>query len=162
MKTWIIAVALGIALSAAVASGASAQAGSTGGTIGKQDKSTSGGGQEQSEPQGRRAKPSGHSEERQGLPQTVRLSESSIGGSYSITLHHTGGNAYEGTWNVGIVSRMTINMTNATMVVVRHDVSNPIGVLHSTTYSGTRAGNSASGSFVNHTVGVTGTWEATW
>lgn len=161
MKTLIITV-LSIALAAAGASVALAQAGSTGGTIGKQDKSASGGGQEQSEPQGHRAKPSGHSEERQGLPQTIRLSENSIGGSNSITLHHSGGSTYEGTWNVGIVSRMTINMTNATMVVVRHDVSNPLGSLYSSTYSGTRAGNSASGSFVNHTVGVTGTWEATW
>jgi hypothetical protein len=162
MRTWIIAAILGIALSAAGASGAFAQAGSTGGTVGKQDKAVSGGGEEQGEPQGRRAKPPIHSEEKQGLPQTVHLSESSIGGGYSINLHHNGGSAYEGTWNVGIVSRMTINMTNTTMVVVRHDVSNPIGPLYSSTYSGTRAGNSASGSFVNHTNGITGTWQASW
>jgi hypothetical protein len=43
MKTWIIAVALGVALLAAGASGAFAQAGSTGGTVGKQDKAVSGG-----------------------------------------------------------------------------------------------------------------------
>ena len=49
MKTWIIATTLGIALSAAGASGAFAQAGSTGGTIGKQDKSVSGG-EEKAEP----------------------------------------------------------------------------------------------------------------
>ncbi len=42
MKTWIIAAALGIALSAAGASSAFAQAGSTGGTLGKTDKSISG------------------------------------------------------------------------------------------------------------------------
>jgi hypothetical protein len=42
MKTWIIAVALSIALSAAGASGAVAQAGSTGGTLGNTDKSISG------------------------------------------------------------------------------------------------------------------------
>ena len=162
MKTWMIAVALSIVLPAAGASSAFAQAGSTGGTVGRQDKSVSGGGEEQSAPQGRSAKPLGHSPERQGLPQTVRFSESSIGGNHSITLRHTGGNAYEGTWEVGIVSRMTISMTSATMVVVRHDVSNPGGPLHSTTYSGTRAGNSASGSFVNHTVGITGTWQASW
>jgi hypothetical protein len=162
MKTWIIVAAFGIVLSSAAASGAFAQAGSTGGTISKQDKSTSGGGEEQRKPQGSRAKTSGHSGETQGLPQTIRLSESSIGGSYSITLRHTGGNAYEGTWNVGILSRMTISMTNTTMVIVRHDVSNPTGPLYSSTYSGVRAGNSASGSFLNHNVGVTGTWEASW
>jgi hypothetical protein len=41
MKTWIIAGTLVIALSAAGASGAFAQAGSTGGTLGKTDKGTS-------------------------------------------------------------------------------------------------------------------------
>jgi hypothetical protein len=134
-----------------------AQAGSTGGTIGKQDKSISGGGEERREPQGSRAKPSGHrSGERQGLPQTIRLSESSIAGNYSITLRHTGSNAYEGRWNVGIVSRMTISMTNATMVIERHDVSNPSGPLYSATYTGVRAGNFASGRYLN------GTWQASW
>ncbi len=49
MKMWIIGAALGIVLSAATASGAFAQAGSTGGTIGKQDKAVSGG-QEQTSP----------------------------------------------------------------------------------------------------------------
>jgi hypothetical protein len=48
MKTWIIATALGVAFSAAGASGAFAQAGSTGGTIGKTDKSVSGGEEETS------------------------------------------------------------------------------------------------------------------
>jgi hypothetical protein len=42
MKTWIIAVPLGIALSAAGAFAAFAQAGSTGGTLGNTDKSISG------------------------------------------------------------------------------------------------------------------------
>lgn len=51
MKTWIIAAILGIALSLAAVSGAFAQAGSTGGTIGKPDKSFTGA-KEQSEPSG--------------------------------------------------------------------------------------------------------------
>ena len=42
MKRWIVAAALSITLSLAGASGASAQAGSTGGTVGQQDKSISG------------------------------------------------------------------------------------------------------------------------
>jgi hypothetical protein len=42
MKTWIIRPAVCIALSAVGISGAFAQAGSTGGTVGKQDKSVSG------------------------------------------------------------------------------------------------------------------------
>jgi hypothetical protein len=43
MKTWIIAAALGVALAAAGAAGVFAQAGSTGGTVGKPEKSISGG-----------------------------------------------------------------------------------------------------------------------
>jgi hypothetical protein len=42
MKIWIIAMSLSIALSASAASGAFAQAGSTGGTLGNTDKSISG------------------------------------------------------------------------------------------------------------------------
>jgi hypothetical protein len=42
MKTWIIAMPLAVALSAVGASGAFAQAGSTGGTLGNTDKSISG------------------------------------------------------------------------------------------------------------------------
>jgi hypothetical protein len=62
MKTWIIAAALSVALSAAGASGAFAQAGSTGGTIGKTDKSVSGGEEaahprESAEPDSRPTKP---------------------------------------------------------------------------------------------------------
>jgi hypothetical protein len=53
MKMWIIGAAVGVALSAAGTSSAFAQAGSTGGTVGKSDKSTSGEGQ-QSEPEPRR------------------------------------------------------------------------------------------------------------
>ena len=54
MKKWIILVPLGIALSATGASGAFAQAGSTGGTIGKTDKSISG---DREEPRHERAEP---------------------------------------------------------------------------------------------------------
>ena len=55
MKTWIIALAMGIALSAAGASGTFAQAGSTGGTVGKQDKSVSG--EQKEQPEERRVAP---------------------------------------------------------------------------------------------------------
>ena len=54
MKVWIIAAALGIALSAAGTSGAFAQAGSAGGTIGKSDKSISGGREEHQRSRGQR------------------------------------------------------------------------------------------------------------
>jgi hypothetical protein len=156
MKTWIIAVFLGIALSAAGASGAFAQAGSTGGTVGKQDKSVSGG-EEQTEI--RRPNHSSAPAASQVLPGTIQFSEHGAVGHYSATLRHVGGNEYEATWNIAVTSRMTVRMTKDSMTVQRRDTSNPYG-LASGTYFGTRTGNSASGSFsigINH-----GTWDASW
>jgi hypothetical protein len=53
MKTWMIAAALAISFPALGASGAFAQAGSTGGTLGNTDKSISGERQEPQEPKSR-------------------------------------------------------------------------------------------------------------
>ena len=150
-------------LAFANASSALAQAGSTGGTVGKQDKSISGG-EERTEPSGG-TRHSGHSttqrlDERQALPQRIRL----IQGSYSATLRHLGGNAYQATWNgQGGVSRMTVTMTTVSMIIQRQDTSNP-GLLWSVTYSGTRTGNAASGTFTTHSPinGAQGPWEASW
>jgi hypothetical protein len=150
-------------LAFANASSALAQAGSTGGTVGKQDKSISGG-EERTEPSGG-TRHSGHSttqrlDERQALPQRIRL----IQGSYSATLRHLGGNAYQATWNgQGGVSRMTVTMTTVSMIIQRQDTSNP-GLLWSVTYSGTRTGNTASGTFntTSPINGARGPWEASW
>jgi hypothetical protein len=144
------------------ASSALAQAGSTGGTIGKQDKSISGD-EQQSEPSG--ARRPGRSttqrpDERQALPQRIRF----IQGSYSATLRHLGGNAYQGTWEGGeLVSRMTVTMTAASITIRRKDISGS-GLLWSVTYTGTRTGNTASGTFITAgpISGAQGSWEASW
>jgi hypothetical protein len=138
------------------------QPGSTGGTIGKTDKSISGS-EQKSEPSGGARHPE-HSktqspDERQTLPQRIRL----IQGSYSATLRHLGGNAYQATWNDQGVSRMTVTMTTVSMTIQRQDVSGT-GPLWSVTYSGTRTGNTASGTFntTNPINGAQGPWEASW
>ena len=139
-----------------------AQAGSTGGIIGKQDKSLSGG-EQPDEPSGGPRHPE-HSttqspDKRQTLPQRIRL----IQGSYSATLRHLGGNAYQATWNDQGVSRMTVTITKASMTIQRQDVSGT-GPLWSVTYSGTITGNTASGTFntTNPINGAQGPWEASW
>jgi hypothetical protein len=63
MKRWIITAALGIALWASLASGAFAQAGSTGGTLGNTDKSISG---------ERREEPPTHQKSREREPPAAR------------------------------------------------------------------------------------------
>jgi hypothetical protein len=138
------------------------QPGSTGGTIGKTGKSSSGG-EEQTEisrPTQRSAAPASRdATDRQKLPGTIRFSEQGALGNYSATLRHVGGNEYEAAWNVAVASRMTVRMTKDSMTVQRRDTSNAAG-LASGTYSGTRTGDSASGSFsigINH-----GTWNASW
>jgi hypothetical protein len=162
MKTWIIAAGLGIALSTAGATGAFAQAGSTGGTIGQTNKSVSGG-EDQTEIR-RPTRPSTPpasqgAKDWQTLPGTIQFNEHGALGSYSATLRRVGGSEYEATWNVAVTSRMTVRMTKDSMTFQRRDTSNAWG-LASGAYVGTRTGNSASGSFsigVNH-----GTWDASW
>jgi hypothetical protein len=158
---------IGIAISAALAifatpNAAFAQAGSTGGAIGKQDKSISGG-DEQSEPSGSARHPRRstiqYPDEGQILPQRIRL----IQGSYSATLRHLGGNAYQAMWNDRGVSRMTVTMTTVSITIQRQDISGT-GPLWSVTYSGTRTGNTASGSYntTSPINGAQGPWEASW
>jgi hypothetical protein len=71
MKTWIIAAALGIALSGAGASGALAQAGSTGITLGNTDKSIS----------GDREEPRPHPGSKVSVPSSAHMSEPPVGSS---------------------------------------------------------------------------------
>jgi hypothetical protein len=141
-----------------------AQAGSTGGTLGKTDKSASGG-EEQAAPL--RHAPRHVSEgstTKQGLPPVFQLTEHGLVGTYSVTLRHVGGSTYQGTWGTSgeLSTQMTVTMTPTTMVVQRRDTKNSTGgPLYVSTYSGTRAGHSASGTF-HHTNGYEGTWEASW
>jgi hypothetical protein len=140
-----------------------AQAGSTGGMIGKQDKSVSGD-KEPAERQG----PNSDKPERptsravnsiSALPSVIRLNEHSIA-NFSITLKKTGGNTYRGTWNHGYVSTFTVtSFTRDSLNMVRQDDA-AIGAV-SGTYKGQRSGNSASGRAAISN-GFATTWDASW
>jgi len=81
MNTWIIAAALGVALSAGGASFVFAQAGSTGGTLGNTDKSISGstrgtlGNTDRSISGERRVEPPGQEEPRESKPRSARKAD---------------------------------------------------------------------------------------
>jgi hypothetical protein len=85
-----------------------AQAGSTGGTIGKTDKSISDGGDQQSSTgRARPGRPAArNSDQEASFPKTMQLNDRAYGLSYSITLRNVGGNHYEGTWSHGYVTKM--------------------------------------------------------
>jgi hypothetical protein len=158
MKTWIIAVALGIAFPAAGGSVAFAQAGSTGGTIGKQDKSVSGG-EEQREP-GSRQK-GGQQEISPSMPAIINLIDHS-GSGFSIMLRRTSGNVYEGTWNHGIVSQMTVRISQSSMTLDRRDISGTAMNLCHGRYTGTRSPGTSRASGDAAIVCGFGPWTSTW
>jgi hypothetical protein len=152
-KSIAVAVVCGFAVLVAAQGTAFAQAGSTGGTIGKTDKSESGG-EEKTEIK----RPA--QREELSSPSVIRFSEHGLFGEYTATLRRVGGNEYAATWNVAVTPRMIVRMTKDAMTVQRSDTSNLSGILASVTYSGTRTGNTASGSFnggINR-----GTWDASW
>jgi hypothetical protein len=135
-----------------------AQAGSTGGTIGKQDKSVSGG--EEQPPTARKSATSHNSEREQLLPQTIRLTESSYGGTFSITLQRSGAKIYEGTYSNGVVTTFAMtNFTAGTVTMTRSD--KPTWGAVTGTYVGHRHGNSATG-HAPLSNGATVNWDASW
>jgi hypothetical protein len=144
-----------------------AQAGSTGGTIGKTGKSSSGG-EEQSEPGGQlRREPRSSdrgSSEKQSLPQAIRINEhNTTHGDFSSTLQHEGGSSYRASWSNGVTSRMTMSMSNGSVTFHRQDTNGPLGSvgLVTGTYTGRRVGNTVSGSY-HVSNGSGGSWNASW
>src|SRR5271168_2171947 len=95
-----------------------AQAGSTGGSIGKTDKSISGGeDQPASPPRARSSRPAERDSRREeSLPGTIQLNEHALGMHWSITLRNAGGNNYNGTWSHGYVTRFTMTSFTKTSV----------------------------------------------
>ncbi len=143
-----------------------AQAGSTGGVIGKTDKSISGS-EERIEPQrlpahkesSRKSTRRG-SDGREALPSIIRITERAAGTNFTITLKKTGGNTYLGTWNHGYVSTFTvIDFTAGSLKMLREDKP-ALGAV-SGRYTGQRSGNSAHGEAVE-SHGFTPTWDASW
>jgi len=155
--TWCVFI-LGVFSTSAVAQ---IQSGSTGGSIGKQDKSISGSEEGRSPTPGKsKGRADEESKAIDALPGSIRLIEHSTV-DYSITLTKTGGKTYDGTWNNGYGATFTVTgFTKDSLNMVRQDGVAIIGV--SATYTGRRSGNSAKGrATLSHGYGVR-TWEATW
>jgi hypothetical protein len=140
-----------------------AQAGSTGGTVGKSDKSISGG-EENTErhnlaPDKLKRSTSVNSISLGALPSVIRLNEHAII-NFSITLTKTGDKTYHGTWSHGYVSTFTVtSFTKDSLNMVRQD--NPAVGSVTGTYTGRRSGHSANGSAAISN-GINSTWDATW
>ncbi len=139
-----------------------AQAGSTGGIIGKTDKSISDDGGRSSSSStarpNRSAKQTSNKEE--SLPKTIRINERAFGLNYSITLQNVGGKNYQGTWSHGYVTKFTVTaFTNDSMKMKRTD--NPAFGSVTGSYTGSRTGNGATGQAVISN-GVTSSWDASW
>jgi hypothetical protein len=153
-------IAFWSSLAALIASdqAALAQAGSTGGTIGKTGKSVSGeDASSHARGPARKLSNGEASSQSHGSPQVIRLNEhNTTWGDFSCTLRNVGGNTYEGTWNVPLVSRMTVTLTSGSLTIRRQDAGGLSGL-----YEGKRSSNGASGS-LSLTNGSKGTWDATW
>jgi hypothetical protein len=167
----VIAPALGAVLAVLVIAAASdasfAQAGSTGGMIGKQDKSVSGSDQI----------PAPHSNTRSAKPDSAAASLSSPAmihldehnatwGDFSISLKRTGSNIYEGVWSPGgTISRMTVTIGQESMAIERVDMSGGINLCHGH-YSGTRIRGTTKASGEDTVAcqigGASSTWTASW
>ena len=139
-----------------------AQAGSTGGTIGKMDKSISGGeDQPASPPRARSSRPAERDSGREeSLPRTIQLNEHALGMHWSITLRNVGGNNYNGTWSHGYVTSFIMtSFTKTSVKMQRADKPAPGSVTGS--YSGSRNGNHVAGEAAISNGGVSN-WDASW
>jgi hypothetical protein len=139
-----------------------AQAGSTGGSIGKMDKSISGGeDQPAASPRVRSSRPADREASREeSLPKTIQINERALGGHWSITLRNVGGNNYAGTWSHGYVTSFTITSFTKTSVKMERTDKPAVGAVTSS-YSGSRNGNHAAGE-ASHSNGFTSNWDASW
>jgi hypothetical protein len=139
-----------------------AQAGSTGGTIGKQDKSISGGEEAPNAlPNPRAAKPAPAS----SSPSIIHLKERNETGEYTATLKRIDANTYEAVYNQGTMSRMTVTIGQDAMTIERRDTTGGIFYCHGH-YTGTRVPGTSRASgesaVVCGVVGATSTWDASW
>jgi hypothetical protein len=139
-----------------------AQAGSTGGTIGKTDKSISGGGEQQSSHRNAEfSQPANREKSKEEYPpKIIQLNEHWFGQTYSVTLRNIGGRNYQGTWSHGYVTKFAVTaLTNTSIKMQRID--NPTFGAVSGSYTGSRTGNSATGE-ATESNGATPKWDASW
>lgn len=141
--------------------------GSTGGTLGKTDQSLSGGGPAESPDKGKNAKrtaPDKQGNDRSvadSLPRTLQLIDRGSLGEYQIQLRRTGTNTFEGTWNHGVTTRMTVtSFTKDQVALQRTDIAGL--ALVSGHYSGKRVGNRVPSGTARFTTGYVSSWEASW
>jgi hypothetical protein len=138
-----------------------AEAGSTGGIIGKKDKSISDGGERSSAPDvGPSRRTNQNSSKEETFPKTIQLNEHFHGLNYSIALRNVGGGNYQGTWSHGYVTKMTVTaFTKNSLKIERTD--NPAFGAVTGSYTGSRTGNRATGE-ASISNGAATTWEASW
>jgi hypothetical protein len=139
-----------------------AQAGSTGGSIGKRDKSISDDGEQRpSTPDMRSSRPANrNSNTEEPFPKTIQLNEHAFGVNYTITLHNSGGTNYQGTWSNGYATKFTVTgFTKNSVKMERTD--NPSFGSVTGTYTGSRTGNRATGE-ASISNGATSKWDASW
>ena len=139
-----------------------AQAGSTGGTIGKQGKSVSGSEEPRSPARDKDAQQPAKPNAAAilNLPNTILLKENSFAGTYTVTLRKLSGNVYGGTWNHGYVTKFTIiAFTKDSMKMERND--RPAFGSVSGIYIAQRVRNSAHGE-ATISNGINASWDASW
>jgi hypothetical protein len=161
-RTSIGIALLALSLAFANVSSALAQAGSTGGTIGKLDKSISGGEEQRSShPHERFSQPVNREKNKEEFPpKIIQLNEHAFGLTYSITLRNVGGSSYQGTWSHGYVTKFTVTALTNTSIKMRR-IDNPKFGAVSGSYTGSRTGNSATGE-APESNGATTKWDASW
>jgi len=134
-----------------------AQAGSTGGSVGKKDKSITGE-EERSRDAGRgRAT---HASREEGFPKTIQLNEHWRGLNWTVTLHNEGGSTYQGTWSNGYATTFDVTgFAKNSMKMERKDTPG-FGAVTGT-YTGSRTGNRAAGE-ASISNGASSKWDASW
>jgi uncharacterized caspase-like protein len=95
------------------------------------------------------------------LPQVIHMTEyNTTWGTFSITLRRVSGNVYEGTWNHGVSSRMTVTAFTRDAVTIDRKDTAGLGQV-SGRYIGQRSGNRVRKGNASLT-GTTSTWDAHW
>lgn len=143
---------------------ARSQEGSTGGVVGKQNKSASGG--ENRAGTSTNGAPRKPHESSPDLPAAIHLNEhNATWGEFSTTLRRVSGHTYRGVWNHGIVSEMIVAIDGDSMTMERRDISGGINLCHGH-YVGTRSPGASRASGEDSVActigGASSTWDASW
>jgi hypothetical protein len=139
-----------------------AQGGSTGGAIGKQGKSASGGEDGPTAKPAPRSAPAAARETKDALPALIKLSEHTLVGTYTATLRKVGSSIYEATWNNGATSNFTITGFGKDSLTMRRQDTNNWPKLWAGTYTGKRIGGSQASGRAVYTSGENQAWDASW